>query len=894
LFFHRIAAALAVLVSSLAFSATVAERSPFTQGHWWDSNRSGSGFELFNVGPDAMAIWYTFDEAGRPVWYTAQGPVGDTEPWPLLKHRWLNGRHDSFETVGTLRLTVRNPELVDAAFQIGSRSGTWSIRPFNNSGVSTELDHTGSYFNPANSGWGFTLTQQGDVLGGVLYTYDASGAPTWYAGFDRGNPTSVGFIAATGSCPACTYSGTLTQSVGRITFEFRSEREVVLRSQLAPPMAAGVNVDGARLVQLGRPASARPADRMLATFEDDASLKAFLGQALLNLPPTPAGVDYSPAPPAGSFSTTNLQEAGVDEADVSKTDGSFIYTFATSQYGAMLSSVRVARVGGEGASVDVLGTVALAGGASAPVGNAGLYVRPGQLIALTGTLATSYGFSVWGTPTAWMRGKTNIEIFDTSGAGLPASVWKAQVDGYLVSSRRIGDRLYVVSRYVPFLPGFAYGNTTAAGIAANQQVFAATPLAALLPSISINGATPISIVASSSVFVPPQGSRPVTADMVVVYAIDLPSGRVAQSLAILGSAETVYASTDNLYVATSRYVYRNPSGALLPEQSFYTTDINQIRLGADSLTVVGTGSVEGLLGYDPNKAAFRLSEHQGRVRVVTSTNSMWGASMKNRLTILEPSTLAPGLLKTVSYLPNPQRPDSLGKPGELLYSTRFLGDRLYAVTFKKVDPLYVVDLANAADPKITGALEIPGFSEYLHPLPNGLLLGFGKDARPASGPGDGDFAWYQGLQLTLFDVSGTGTPREMQRVLVGKRGSGSALLGNHRAFSSLARADGSLSVAIPARIHDGTPMYGTGDSAFYPWLESGLLRFTVQGTGPNDARLVQSESLITHRASPSSGDFYYDPAVSSARSVLFRDATIYIGNGQFWRQDAAGNTFGPF
>ena len=294
----------------------------------------------------------------------------------------------------------------------------------------------------------------------------------------------------------------------------------------------------------------------------------------------------------------------------------------------------------------------------------------------------------------------------------------------------------------------------------------------------------------------------------------------------------------------------------------------------------------------PDKAAFRMSEHQGRLRMVTSNNGMWGAN-KNRITILEPSALTPGLLRTVSILPNAQRPESLGKPGELLYGVRFVGERLYAVTFKNIDPLYVVDLANSADPKITGALEIPGFSEYLHPLPNGLLLGFGKDARPVSVNGDGNFAWYQGLQLTLFDVSNAGQPREMQRLLMGKRGSSSPLLSDHHAFSSLARPDGALSIAIPARIHDGVPAYDSGDSTFYPFLESGLLRFSLSGTTPADARITQLPSLVTHTAA--SQNFYNDPGASGGRSVLFRNGTVYVGNGQFWLQDAnGGQTFGPY
>ncbi len=392
------------------------------------------------------------------------------------------------------------------------------------------------------------------------------------------------------------------------------------------------------------------------------------------------------------------------------------------------------------------------------------------------------------------------------------------------------------------------------------------------------------------------------ADMILVTAVDLAGGpRIAQTLAIIGTADAAYASTGNLYVANSRSRLRNASGLMLPvETSFTRTDVHQIRLGATAMTIVGSGSLEGFLATDAEQAAFRLSEYQGRLRAVTSSNSsMWGGVQKNRLTILEPSTQTPGLLKTVSYLPNAARPQTLGKPNELLYSTRFLGDRLYAVTFKKVDPLYIVDIADSADPKIAGAVQVPGFSDYLHPLANGLLLGFGKDALPADTTGDAQFAWYQGLKLTLFDVSDANQPRELQSVVYGKRGSDSPLLRDHHAFSILPNADGSTSLAFPARLNDGVPIYNSGPSSTYPYQQSGLMRIELFGTDPSNARLVQTKpNLITNTlanipVSPIYFSTNMDPA-TNGRSILFRNGALFTGNGKFWLQDGEGNASGPY
>jgi beta propeller domain-containing protein len=893
----RLLMALASLAVCLAASAaTVAERSPFAQGHWWNPARAGSGFEFFNVGDQAMVIWYTYEESGRPVWYTAQGSVATmgSAQWPLLKHRWVDGRKGAASEVGWLRVSLASSESATVAWSIGGSQGAWPIQPFVLSGVTSEVDHTGSWFDPANSGWGFTLTEQGDILGGVLFTYDAGGQPTWAAGFGRERGAAELFTFE-GACPSCTHRASTSRTVGRIGFDFRGEWETVLRNNLSLPMATGVNVDGATVVQLSRPASSRPADRQLASFDTASSLKAYLDAGMLNVRPSSGGADFSAAPPSTpAFSSTNLQERDVDEADLVKSDGRLVYTFEHDPYGAPQPKIRVAIVGQEGWTLGMRGSVALAGTWST-FRNAGLFLHGGKLVSVAGTLPFSGG---WGPSGAWTRGTFQVEVMNrATDSDLPATLWRAEIEGHIVTTRRIGDRLYVISRYVPYLQGFAYGAGYEPQATRNRELLAWARLEDLLPKMRINGADAVAAIAPSAVHAPPQGSRSPLADMILVTAIDIASPRVVQTLAIIGTIDTAYASTTNLYVASARSEYRSFAGTpLQPEPLSLRTDVHQIRLGADAMGIVASGTLEGFLGYDVDKAAFRLSEHEGKLRAVSSSNNWWGAS-KNRLTILEPSTIAPGILRTVSVLPNASRPESLGKPNELLYGTRFVGDRLYAVTFKKVDPLYVIDLSDSRDPRIAGALELPGFSDYLHPLANGLLLGFGKDAVPADTNGDGQFAWYQGLQLTLFDVSDASRPRELQRALMGKRGSDSALLKSHHAFSVLPASDGSMAIAMPARIHDGAnPMYCCAPSAMYPWQYSGLMRFELRGTTPADARLSALPALVTERANPALpyAYDYNDAAANGARSVLFRNGTVYVGGGRFWHLDNVGTIVGPY
>ena len=288
----------------LALCAGAADRSPFAQGHWWNPSRAGNGFEFFNVDDRAMIIWYTYEESGRPAWYTAQGNVStmNAAQWPLLRHRWIDGRKAPAVEVGWVRIAVGSFEAATLTWNIGGTQGVWPIQPFVVSNLPQASDRTGSWFDPANSGWGFSLTEQGDVFGGVLFTYDAAGEPTWAAGFGREREVAELFTFD-GACPSCAYRASNPRTAGRVAFTSTDDTPDVIHNRLTLPMAAGVNIDGALLAQLGRPASTRPAD-------PDVSPPP----ALPPPPPPPA------PPPSGmlfSFAEANAIAAPNSEAQVS-------------------------------------------------------------------------------------------------------------------------------------------------------------------------------------------------------------------------------------------------------------------------------------------------------------------------------------------------------------------------------------------------------------------------------------------------------------------------------------------------------------------------------------------------------------------------------------------------
>jgi hypothetical protein len=887
--------AFATLLACLSLAAAAAgyieDRSPFRQGHWWDPGRSGHGFEILNTGDQVFVVWYTYDAAESPIWYTAQGGVGTMgSSWPLLKHRWSGNRVVESATVGQLRLSVNHFESMTAAWELNGAQGTWKIEPFVQSGIINEVDLTGHWYDPDNSGWGMTLLDQGDVFGAVIYAYGAEGQPTWVAGFDRGKGTRIDLHWTRGACPSCAYRIVGSSPVGSIDIGYRGDTEITVRGAPTIALAAGLRIDGAKGRQMGRPASTRTADYQLAPFRGDRLLKDLLVAGLEHRLFGSSGSDFSAAPPLSSvsFSTTNLQVAGVDEADVLKSDGRFVYavtpiTYQTSPPYASSRKIRIARVGDGGSDVTPVGElpISVTPGRTSYTWDAGLYLHAGNLV----TIATSqYYFGWFYSPASTTE--TNIEFFGLADPAAPASRYRATLPGTMVSSRRIGDRLYVVTRFTPHIPGYVSYAYTDAQRAANRDLARATPVTEMLPWISENGGPKAMTTPLSSIYAPQFGANTAVADMVVVSAFDIREGRLVQSLAIVGRTEAMFVSSSAIYLASSRYDTRPISSSLLPSQrSLLNTDVHKIAIDGD-MRLVGSGSVEGWVNgsWNADKAAFRFGEVDGRLGIVTSTTLGWWGPNSNRVTLLEPSGATPGLLKTVSWLPNAQRPQTLGKPGEALYGTRFVGNKLYAVTFRQVDPLYVVDLANANDPRITGELEIPGFSDYLHPLGNGLLLGFGREATP-----DG---WMQGLHLTLFDVSGS-APREMQRMTIGKRGSDSALFRSHHAMSTLQKPDGSTAVAFPVSVADGAPS-GSGPSAWYPWAYSGLIRFDVVGNTPADARIVFDKALVTARAGAPASPSYDEGSSGQARSVLFPDASVYVSSGLFYQQSASAVVIGPY
>ncbi len=301
---------------------------------------------------------------------------------------------------------------------------------------------------------------------------------------------------------------------------------------------------------------------------------------------------------------------------------------------------------------------------------------------------------------------------------------------------------------------------------------------------------------------------------------------------------------------------------------------------------------------------FSMDEHNGYFRIATTTRDFgsFGGGMgvavqtsgSQEITLGEDQQMAKPVEQpspTTIAPPQPERPSTLnhiyvldanmniaGKledlaPGESIYSARFIGDRAYLVTFKKIDPLFVIDLSAPSAPKVLGKLKIPGYSDYLHPYDENHIIGIGKEAVEAK---QGDFAWYQGVKLALFDVTDVENPKEISKYVIGDRGTDSEALRDHKAF--LFSKEKSLLVipVLLAEINRDQYPEGATDFAYGDYKFQGAYVFELT----LDRGFVL-KGRVTHVADDSfdkSGYYFFSPA-SVKRS-------LYIGDYLYTLSDA--------
>ena len=639
-------------------------------------------------------------------------------------------------------------------------------------------------------------------------------------------------------------------------------------------------------------------------------LKTGLNQSgqMMRMQPAPvAAIAEDSAGASESFSATsetNTQEVGVDELNWLKNDKEYIFAYSNgpSQEGTPLAAsvsdedirpvfsrqVKVYQMDGAQPAAPLVNSVALQDNVS------GLYLsdknelgRAEQLVVVSeGSFegAVSAGVGLWDY-WAWRQQAVNVRLYDIANpAEQIDSIAELTLEGTLVSSRRIGDQLYIVSRFTPYVSGFKPYPYSEQQVTANKALLDGLELQDLLPRIRINGEVQ-PLATAENCFVPESASEG-SPSLLTVTAINLKDSSAFKVSCIAAYAATVYASTDNVYVVASSsraneifWMWDDFVGREI------TSTIHRFELSSNGPIYRGEGAVRGEVGWDKQ---FRLSEYDGHLRVVTSAYGDYlnlGSNFENDFThSIHTLAIENDHLRAVATLPNEAHPKRIGKPGEKLYSARFFKDKAYLVTFKKVDPFYVIDLSDAAQPQLLGELEMPGYSSYLQPIGDDLILGIGKDAKG----GDGTFAWFQGVKIGLFDVSSPTEPVLVNEYILGKRGTSSAAEYDHKAITLL-KSDqgGQWRVALPVVIHDKESNYSWGydsDSEYYEWSYNGLFLFDITTADhANGVALTQQGVMVSARANQQNP--YPNYWGSHSGSVLSADTVHYFDGSSLWSAD---------
>ncbi|MBI4360037.1 MAG: beta-propeller domain-containing protein [Candidatus Jacksonbacteria bacterium] len=517
------------------------------------------------------------------------------------------------------------------------------------------------------------------------------------------------------------------------------------------------------------------------------------------------------------YSRTNIQVEGVDEGDIAKTDGEYIYTISGNDV------VIVKAFPADKA--DVAARITLGDSPQ------GLYIHENHLIvygyenrvyAMEKNVRAGSPVSETIMPSPIIRPGSSFtfaSVFDISDEANPKEMRRLSFEGDYVNSRMIGEYLYFVT------------NSYTYGILDDDE----PPLPLILENGNPIGAS--EQMPPVYYFDFPYQSPQFTS----VAAVNIADNAAVQSreVYLLDSTQTMYVSPENLYLTYTKYlneyevrmkiarelivpslndrdkeriqkISAADSAVLSKEEKLQKinaiierhiarlseaeqrqlnneitrvvketykniarelekTVIHKISLNRDELKYQGSGEVTGAVLNQ-----FSMDESGGYFRIATTKNRQWSFFLDgneserdsySNLYVLDSGLKVVGSLERLA-------------PGERIYSARFMQGRAYLVTFKQTDPLFVIDVGEPTAPRVLGELKIPGFSQYLHPYDDTTLIGFGRDTeeRPQGG------VVQKGLKLSLFDVANVTAPKEIDAYIWGNRSTYSLALNDHRAF----------------------------------------------------------------------------------------------------------------
>ncbi|QEG37917.1 beta-propeller domain-containing protein [Bythopirellula goksoeyrii] len=479
---------------------------------------------------------------------------------------------------------------------------------------------------------------------------------------------------------------------------------------------------------------------------------------------------------SSDHSETNTQEAGVDEADIVETDGQFVYTFSHGK----LVIVDVS----DPTDPDLMSFTAFEDRYHE------MYLQGDRLTLIS---------------RGWNKVSPSIvTVLDITDRANPAIVERTEIDGRIVDSRAVGDRVYVAisgvelpivesTVTVPAEEGDPYEYRTNETLDEYVARVRSTLLETALPTYETYDAAG-ELIASGLLTDPTQIHKPIDTvdnDLMSLVTFDVADGEAGPD------------SSTGIFTSSASEVYMSGSSFYVMRNSNEETAIFKFTIDDEgTATMAATGKVGGLLLNQ-----FSVDEHEGRLRIATTETRMetvldrWGREITrqrqrfNNLFVLEQEGTE---LEVVGEIRNLA-------PTETIKSVRFMDDRAYVTTFRVVDPLFSVDLSDPTAPTVTGALKIPGYSDYLHPVGEDYVIGIGRDADEITGR-------LGPLQISLFYVGDMTNPTLVDQVTMeGAEWHLSEAWSDHHAVAYFAEDQ---VLTIPVGWSESVPADWDGDGIF--------------------------------------------------------------------------------
>jgi inhibitor of cysteine peptidase len=454
---------------------------------------------------------------------------------------------------------------------------------------------------------------------------------------------------------------------------------------------------------------------------------------------------------SNEYSETNNQVQGIDEADIIKTNGEYVFHVIDGK-------VKIIKAFPSN-QMEVLNPLIL----NENFYPSQLFLYEDQLVVL-GTRNEMMTKVAIDRMIAPMSHYTSAMVFDVKDPRKPQMIRQIDLQGSLVEARMKDGMIYLVSNYYP-----------------NYWILNEKKDADLRPkykdSLIHKEYQPVNY--RKIQYLPE--SKETNFTIISTFNLNNPDLKVNVST-YLGAGNQLYMSENNIYLAVTNYPFMRTfqESMVTPGTSIYKFSINRTNVVFEASTEI-SGTVLN---------QFSMDEHNGYFRVATTEGFTWDEKnpSANHLLILDRNLVEVGKISDLAR-------------GERIYSARFMGDRVYIVTFRETDPLFVIDAKDPKQPKVLGELKIPGFSNYLHPYDENHLIGFGQDTKVIDGGSGNPRVLTNGVKLSLFDVSDMTNPKEKFTEIIGGRGSYSSLNHDHKALLFYKKEN---LFAFPISVYEGS------------------------------------------------------------------------------------------